>query len=86
MGKKNRKDQPSRKEIVTPVVNTPIFSKTGRKIFAGGIVATIIGYIVLSFTDSAGQNLPSTLSPFLILSGYALIGISIITKDPTSPT
>jgi hypothetical protein len=82
MGKKNKQNPQIKKESAIPAAVNPLFSKNGLKIFAGGIVVGIFGYVLLSFTDSAGQNLPSTLSPFLILGGYALIGISLIIKDP----
>lgn len=36
-------------------------------------------------TDPMGQNWASNLSPFLILGGYALIGLGIVLKDPATP-
>lgn len=57
-------------------------SKRGWKVIGAGIGILILGYIVLSKADSMAQNWAGTLSPFLILGGYALIGIGIILKDP----
>lgn len=50
----------------------------------GGIGTLGIGYFVLSLTDPMGQNWASNVSPFLILGGYAIIGIGIVTKDTSS--
>jgi hypothetical protein len=56
-------------------------SKRGRTIIAAGIGVLILGFFILSKTDPAGQNWASILSPFLILGGYAIIGIGIIVPD-----
>jgi hypothetical protein len=56
-------------------------SRTGKKIIGAGIVVLIAGYFVLTKTDPAGQNWASTVAPFLILGGYALIGIGIVAPD-----
>lgn len=57
-------------------------SKRGWKVIAAGAATAVVGYIVLSFTDPAGQNWASNLCPFLILGGYATIGVGIMTPDP----
>lgn len=59
-------------------------SRRGWKVIGVGLLVAAVGYIVLSFTDSRGQNLASSLSPFLIIGGYAIIGFGIIAKDPLS--
>ncbi len=61
-------------------------SKRGWKVIGLGIVIAAIGYVVLSFTDPAGQNWASNLCPFLILGGYATIGVGIILPDPNENT
>ena len=61
----------------------PVISKKGLKIVGGGIATVIIGFIVLSFTDPHGANMASHVSPFLIIGGYAIVGIGIIAKDPS---
>lgn len=50
---------------------------------AGGVVA-LLGYYLLAKTDPAGQNIPSLLSPFLILGGYLLVGLGIIAPPSSS--
>jgi hypothetical protein len=63
-------------------------SRRGKKVLLAGILVLIIGYLVLTKTDPAGQNLASKLSPFLILGGYALVGIGIVfpEKAASSPS
>ena len=77
MGKKNK---PAPAAPPAPV--KPLISRRGCKVIGGGIGLLIIGYFVLSKADSMGQNWAATLSPFLILGGYAAIGIGIVLKDP----
>ena len=57
-------------------------SRRGWKIIGAGIAVLVLGYIVLGFTDPRGTNWASTLSPFLILGGYAVVGAGIMTPDP----
>lgn len=87
MGKdKNRKDKKnplSRPDAVSVVQG---LSKRGKKVIGAGIALLVVGFIVLSLTDSAGQNWASTLSPFLILGAYAVIGVGIVLPDrPQNP-
>ncbi len=89
MGKKKdklRKEQ-SRASLPssTPGSSLPVVSKRGWKIIGGGISLLFIGFILLSFTDSQGQNIPSFLSPFVLILGYALIGFGIVAKDSNPP-
>jgi hypothetical protein len=59
----------------------PMFNKKSLKCIGAGILALVIGYAVLSFADSKAQNIPGKLSPFLILGGYALIGIGLFVRE-----
>jgi dipeptide/tripeptide permease len=56
-------------------------SRRGWKVIGLGIGIAGAGFYVLSLTDPAGQNWASNLSPFLILGGYAVIGVGIILPD-----
>jgi uncharacterized membrane protein YqgA involved in biofilm formation len=58
-------------------------SKLGRKVIFFGIAVLIAGFIVLTKTDPAGQNMASMISPFLILGGYLIIGIGIFVPNRT---
>jgi hypothetical protein len=82
MGKKN-KGNPSQSKPA-PEPSRPLVSKRGWKVILGGIGTLGIGYSVLSLADPLGQNWASKVSPFLILGGYAIIGLGIVTKDPSS--
>jgi dipeptide/tripeptide permease len=76
---KKRNKQP----VPTPTqeaVRTPILSRNGWKFVVSGLILVAMGFIVLSFTDSGGQNAASHISPFLLVGGYALIGIGLAQK------
>ncbi|OGR82497.1 MAG: hypothetical protein A3J70_15245 [Elusimicrobia bacterium RIFCSPHIGHO2_02_FULL_61_10] len=60
-------------------------SLRGWKVIGGGVLTVIAGFYVLSLTDPAGRNWASTLSPFLLLGGYAAIGIGITLPGPDEP-
>jgi len=63
----------------------PILSRRGKIAIAAGIATAAVGYYILTLTDPAGQNWASDLCPFVILGGYALIGIGILLPDPSDP-
>lgn len=56
-------------------------TKRGWKTIFIGIIVLIFGFWILTFTDPAGQNWASKLSPFLIIGGYVIIGIGIVLPD-----
>lgn len=84
MGKKDKKNIKKGGNSPPDPVKSPILSKRGWKVVYGGLGTVTLGFIVLCFTDPHGQNFASTLSPFLVIAGYALIAIGIITKDPAA--
>ncbi len=57
-------------------------SSTGWKTIAAGVVFAAVGFGVLTRADSMGRNWAASLSPFLILGGYALMGWGIFRDDP----
>jgi hypothetical protein len=65
-----------------PVEADPI-SSTGKKTIAAGVVLAAAGFLVLTRADSMGRNWAASLSPFLILGGYALMGWGIFRDDPS---
>ena len=67
-------------EIVATDEGLEELKKRGWKIIGGGILLLILGFVILSFTDSHGQNWASDASPFVLIGGYALIGFGIIKK------
>jgi hypothetical protein len=77
MAKKNAPPKPLR-----PAPAAPLLSRRGKVVIGAGILVVAIGFYVLSLTDPAGRNWASHLCPFLILGGYALIGVGIMLPDP----
>jgi hypothetical protein len=61
-----------------PIQRPPLLNKRSLQWIAGGIFTLVAGYIVLAFADAKAQNWAGTFSPFLILGGYALIGIGLL--------
>ncbi len=57
-------------------------TRRGKTIIVVGLAAILAGFIVLTRADPMGRNWASHISPFLILGGYALIGMGIFTPDP----
>ncbi len=73
MKKNKRLSTPEKK----PTEHAPLLTKKSLQWIGGGIGLLVIGYSVLSFADAKAQNLPGLLSPFLILGGYAAIGVGL---------
>ncbi|MBI4651183.1 hypothetical protein HY745_07870 [Candidatus Desantisbacteria bacterium] len=49
-------------------------------LFGIGFIILILGYFVLTYTDSRGQNWASILSPIMLVGAYIIMGISMIIK------
>ena len=75
---KNKKEK--QKIVIEPRKFSGI-SKRGLRIILAGAAVLIIGYIILTKTDPAGQNWASKLSPFLILGGYVIVGAGILVPE-----
>ena len=78
MAKKKNKLAPAQ---IGPFSKFEGVSKRGWKVIGLGAGIVAAGFFVLSLTDPGGQNWASNLSPFLILGGYAIIGIGIVLPD-----
>src|SRR5258708_27843068 len=59
-------------------------SSRGKKWIAVGVCVVITGFWLLTFTDPAGQNWASTVSPMLLVLGYTFIGIGLVIPTPSS--
>lgn len=81
MSKKN-KPLPPQKSKTMPVQDPPIISRRGKIIIGLGIFTVAAGFYIVTLTDPLGQNWASNLCPFVILGGYALIGVGIVLPDP----
>lgn len=60
----------------TPLPYEPL-SYRGKVLAGAGGALVIAGFVLLSFADPLGRNLPATLSPFLLVGGYAAIGVGL---------
>ncbi len=90
MGKKNKRTGMGNKKFTatppaSPSLSAEHISRRGKKVMGAGVLALIAGFWLLTFTDPAGQNWASTLSPFLLIAGYIVIGIGITVRDPVPP-
>jgi hypothetical protein len=83
MGKKDKRNKNGAAPS-SPIVRKTLFSKRGKRLMSFGAAGVVLGYIVLCFTDPRGQNFASVLSPFLLITGYVLIGVGIVTRDKPS--
>ncbi|TBR24824.1 hypothetical protein EPO15_03310 [bacterium] len=63
-------------------VETDPISAVGKKTIVAGVVLAAAGFMVLTKADAMGRNWAGTLSPFLILGGYAVMGWGIFRDDP----
>lgn len=92
MSKKKKKHQEPVQKTIGGEVSSPVasdggdsLSSTGLKTMAAGVVLVAVGFMVLSRADSMGRNWASTVSPFLILGGYAVVGWGIFRDDSPVP-
>lgn len=75
--KKNKRPPSAATPTPPAVAPRPLIGKTGLKLIGAGLLLLVVGYIVLSFADAKAQNLAGKVSPFLILGGYALVGLGL---------
>jgi hypothetical protein len=78
------KEKAATQTTASHVSSGPLLSKRGKKVMAAGVVCVVLGFWILTFTDPAGKNWASTLSPALLVLGYTLIGVGIVLPDPIS--
>lgn len=88
MSKRHKKKGPQQ-DVVEKGGETPEaleeISSRGKKVIWAGIAVLCLGFYVLTLTDPNGRNWASSLSPFLILGGYAIVAIGIFVRDPENP-
>lgn len=80
MGKKD-KQKPSQTKTAPPLPKEPLLSRRGKIVLGAGILLAAVGFYLLTLTDPAGRNWASNLCPFVILGGYALMGVGIVLPD-----
>lgn len=57
-------------------------SVLGWRVIGAGAVCVVLGFLTLTRADALGRNWASTVSPLLILAGYALVGLGIFVPAP----
>ncbi len=80
---KNKNTMKGKVQEQTPP-SSPLDSRGKAFVGAGGALV-VAGFVLLSFADATGKNLPSLVSPFLLLGGYAAIGVGLF-LPPVPPT
>lgn len=66
-----KKDRPA------PPPPAEALSPRGKLIAGAGGALVVAGFVLLSFADAQGRNLPALISPFLLIGGYAAIGAGL---------
>ena len=89
MSKKHKKQRQEEVQIQVPSIAAEgggeTFSSRGKKTIGVGIGLLVLGFILLRFTDPAGRNWASTLSPFIILGAYGVIAFGIFLPGSEEP-
>lgn len=78
-----KKKNTVKKDLSAPPPPTEALSPLGRRLAWAGGALVISGFILLSFADAMGRNLPAMVSPFLLIGGYAAIGAGLFL--PSAP-
>lgn len=79
---KNKKTMKT--DVPAPPPPSEALTPRGKAIAAAGGVSVLLGFAVLTQADPMGRNWAATLCPFLILGGYAAIGLGLF-QAPSSP-
>lgn len=80
MGKKDKRTVKA--SLPAPAAPAPGLSPAGKKLCIAGIVLVLAGFFVLSRADALARNWAGRLAPFLILGGYALLGLGLFLPPP----
>ena len=74
-----------KEKLPAPPPPSAALSPQGKKLVLAGGTLVILGFAVLSRADSLGRNWAASLSPFLILGGYAAIGVGLFLPPAPPP-
>lgn len=74
-----------KKDAPAPSAPSEALSSQGKVLAGAGGALVICGFVLLSFADSMGRNLPAMVSPFLLIGGYAAIGFGLF-LPPAPPS
>ena len=67
----------AKKDRPAPPLPTEALSSRGKLLAGAGGALVVAGFVLLSFADAPGRNLPALVSPFLLIGGYAAIGVGL---------
>ncbi len=79
-GKKTFKEK-----VPAPPIPSAALNPLGKKLVMAGGSLVVLGFAALSRADSLGRNWAASLSPFLILGGYAAIGVGLFLPPAPPP-
>lgn len=71
-----------KKDVPGPSSSSQVLSPLGWRIVCAGGALVIAGFVLLSFADAMGRNLPAVVSPFFLIAGYAAIGVGLFRTPP----
>lgn len=66
-----------KKDLPAPPLPTEALSPRGKLLAGAGGALVVAGFVLLAFADAQGRNLPALVSPFLLIGGYAAIGVGL---------
>lgn len=72
-------------KVPAPPPPSEALSPLGKRLLGAGGALVAVGFVVLSRADALGRNWAASLSPFLILGGYAAIGVGLFLPPPPPP-
>ena len=76
----------TKKDHPAPPLPTEALSPRGKQLAWVGGALVVAGFVLLSFADALGRNLPALVSPFLLIGGYAAIGVGLfLPPAPPAP-
>lgn len=74
-----------KEKVHAPPPPSENLSSEGKTLVGVGGALVLLGFAVLSRADSLGRNWAASLSPFLILGGYAAIGVGLFLPPAPPP-
>lgn len=74
-----------KEKLPAPPPPSAALNPLGKKLLWAGGTLVLLGFAVLSRADALGRNWAASLSPFLILGGYAAVGIGLFLPPAPPP-
>lgn len=79
------KKKTHKEKVPAPPPPSENLSSRGKLLIKAGGASVLLGFVVLSRADSMGRNWASSLAPFLILGGYAAVGVGLYLPPDSRP-